>query len=172
MWWPTSQPYVDRGRLTGLDRRQVIAIGAGSAIALAGSIRPALAAAVEETDLATAMRKVFGDRVATAGKVKLDLPAVAGSGNSVALTVVVDSPMTPADHVKRVHVFAEHNPRPHIMSVDLGPNTARAEIATRIRLSRSQSVLAFAETSDGRLWSGQRPVEVTIGACDSLMFRY
>lgn len=160
---PTSRPCADRRR---------VLVGGAACLAAGLGVSPARAIGPEEMDLKAALQKVVGGRAATPGKVALDLPDLAGSGNSVALTVKVDSPMTEADHVKRVHVFAEENPRPHVMTAELGPRAGRAEVSTRIRLNKSQSVLVLVETADGRLWSGRRAVEVTIGACDALMFRY
>ena len=154
----------------GLDRRTVMAAGALAAAGLARA--PAQGQSLQEMDMASALKLVLGDRKPEAGKVVLDLPLVAGSGNSVALKVTVESPMTPQDHVRRIHVFGEANPRPHILTAELGLRAGRAEVSTNIRLARSQSVWAFAETSDGRLWVASRSIDVTIGACDSLMFKY
>ncbi len=69
----------------------------------------------------TAIRKVVGEASLRKGKVTLDLPPIVENGNSVSLEVKVDSPMTPADHVKAVHVFNEKNPQPNVISVRLGP---------------------------------------------------
>jgi len=77
----------------------------------------------------------------------------------------VASPMTAADHVKAIHVFAERNPQPYVIGVRLGPRAGRASIATRMRLRDSQTVLAIAELSDGTFWSDRLNVIVTQGAC-------
>jgi sulfur-oxidizing protein SoxY len=156
--------------VSGVDRRTLMAAGVLAAAGLGRT--PAQAQALEEMDMATALKQVLGGRQAQAGKVVLDMPLAASSGNSVALKVTVDSPMTAADHVTRIHVFAEANPRPHLFTASLGPLSGRAEVATNIRLSRSETVWAFAETSDGGLWVASRSIDVTIGACDSLMFKY
>jgi len=111
------------------------------------------------------MRRVTGAATVRRGRVKLDLPPLVENGNSVALKVVVDSPMTPADHVKAIHVFAEMNPLPNVISLHFGPRSGRARIATRIRLADSQTVSAIAEMSDGSFWSGSADVVVTLAAC-------
>ena len=59
-------------------------------------------------------RKVTGSAQVRRGKVKLDLPPLIDNGNAVPLTVDVESPMTPADHVKAIHVFTEKNPQPNV----------------------------------------------------------
>ena len=63
------------------------------------------------------------------GKVKLDMPPLVENGNTVPLTVAVDSPMTADDHVKAIHVFNEKNPQPNVISVHLGPRAGtRADL--------------------------------------------
>jgi sulfur-oxidizing protein SoxY len=96
---------------------------------------------------------------------KLDIPRIAETGNSVPIAVLVDSPMTPEAHVARVHVFVEGNPEPVAATFHLGPRAGIAEISTRIRLARSQNVLAVAEMSDGSVRSASVSVLVTLGAC-------
>ena len=44
----------------------------------------------------------------------LDLPPLVENGNTVPMTVTVDSPMTKAEHVKAIHVFNEKNPQPNV----------------------------------------------------------
>ncbi|MBI2714866.1 MAG: SoxY-related AACIE arm protein [Rhizobiales bacterium] len=115
--------------------------------------------------MALAIRKIAGEATVTPGKVKLDLPPLSENGNSVSLTVSVDSPMTPANHVKAIHVVTEKNPQPYVISVRLGPRAGQANISTRMRLSDTQIVVAIAEMSDGSFWSDTRTVIVTLGAC-------
>lgn len=99
------------------------------------------------------------------GRVKLDIPRLAEAANSIPCKVSVESPMTEADHVRAVHLFAPKNPRPAVAHFHLGPRCGRAEVATRIRLSGTQRVLAVAEFSDGSFWSTEQEVAVTLSAC-------
>lgn len=112
-----------------------------------------------------AIRKVVGGARVTPGKVKVDLPQLVDNGNTVPLSVVVDSPMTAADHVQAIHVFTEKNPQPDVASFRLGPRAGRASVSTRIRLADTQSVVALAQMSDGSFWSGKADAVVTIAAC-------
>jgi sulfur-oxidizing protein SoxY len=146
----------------GLRRRDVLALTAGAGLALAVTVRRAAAtpAAMQE-----AIRKIVGEAPVQVGKVKLDIPPLVENGNTVPLTVTVDSPMTAADHVKAVHVFNEKNPQPNVISVHLGPRAGRARFATRVRLADSQKVVAVAELSDGTFWSDSADVIVTLAAC-------
>ena len=86
-----------------------------------------------------AIRQVVGEAPVKPGKVKLDLPPLVENGNTVAMSVAVDSPMTAKDHVKAIHVFTEKNPQPNVISVKLGPRAGKAEISTRIRLADTQT---------------------------------
>jgi sulfur-oxidizing protein SoxY len=115
--------------------------------------------------LALAIRKIVGEATVRPGKVKLEVPPLSENGNSVSLSVSVDSPMTPANYVKAIHVLTEKNPQPYVISVKLGPRAGRANISTRMRLSDTQSVIAIAEMSDGSFWSDTGNVIVTLGAC-------
>jgi sulfur-oxidizing protein SoxY len=137
-------------------RRDVLILACGAAV---GSAH-ATPAAMQD-----AIRKVVGQAQVRRGRVKLDVPPLIDNGNAVALSVAVESPMTPADHVRAIHVFAEKNPLPNVVSVYLGPRSGRANIATRVRLADSQAVIAIAELSDGSLWSDSAEVVVTLGAC-------
>jgi sulfur-oxidizing protein SoxY len=141
-------------------RRALHAIGAGACFLV---VRPA-AATPEE--LAAALRETFGERSIVAGKVKLEIPRLAENGSIVPVTVSVDCTMTEQDYVKSIHLFAQRNPLPRILDVELGPYNGRARIATRIRLAVSQQVLAVAVMGDGALWSTAADVEVTVGGCD------
>jgi sulfur-oxidizing protein SoxY len=133
-----------------------------SELALSLAIRPA---AATPDSMRTAIKNVIGEATVQTGKVKLDLPPLVESGNSVSLTVSVESPMTAADHVKAIHVFNERNPQPNVIGVRLGPRAGRASLTTRIRLADSQTVTAIAELSDGSFWSNSVQVIVTLPAC-------
>ena len=99
------------------------------------------------------------------GGVEVDLPLIVENGNSVPLRIRVESPMTDADHVKAIHVFAERNPRPHVAAFYLGPHSGRAEVFARVRLAGTQTVTVLAELSGGRFRVGPRDVLVTSAAC-------
>src|SRR5262245_50361748 len=141
-------------------RRKFLLAAGALAIVCRPSSSSATTASMQE-----AIRKVVGDAQVRRGKVKLDLPPLIDNGNVVALAVSVDSPMTPTDYVKAIHVFNEKNPQPNIVSVGLGPRAGRASIATRIRLADSQTVIAIAQLSDGSFWQTSQDVIVTIAAC-------
>lgn len=115
--------------------------------------------------MTAAIRQVVGEAAVNPGKVKLDLPPLVENGNTVQYTVSVDSPMTPSEHVKAIHVFNEKNPQPNIISIHLGPRAGRARFTSRMRLADSEKVVAIAEMSDGSFWADTVDVVVTIAAC-------
>ena len=135
-------------------------LAAGIALDPAAAAEPAAAPAMRE-----AIRMVVGSAPLSKGKVTLELPPLVDNGNAVSLSVRVDSPMTPADHVKAIHVFTEKNPQPNVVAFHLGPRAGRASVATRIRLADTQTVVAICEMSDGSFWSDSVSVVVTLAAC-------
>ena len=79
-------------------------------------------------EMQAAIRNVVGEAPVKKGRVKLDMPPLVENGNTVPLTVTVESPMTAHDHVKAIHVFNEKNPQPNVIGVHLGPRAGRAAI--------------------------------------------
>ena len=95
----------------------------------------------------------------------MDIPPLVENGNSVPLTITVDSPMTEADFVRAIAVFNERNPQPNVGTFHLNARSGRAFVSTRIRLGDSQIITAIAQLSDGSLWSGTAELVVTLPAC-------
>jgi len=151
----------DGGPLLHPGRRRVLhAVAVGACLLV---VRPA-AATPEE--LAAALRETFGERPLTPGRIKLEIPRLAENGSIVPVAITVESPMTEGDYVKSIHLFAQRNPLPRVLEIELGPHNGRARVATRIRLAVSQQVQAVAVMSDGALWTAGAEVEVTVGGCD------
>jgi sulfur-oxidizing protein SoxY len=140
------------------------ALAAGAALPAAAQAQVPVQAGLPG-QMEGAIRKVLGEAKIQKGKVTLDLPPLVENGNVVPMTVTVDSPMTPDDFVKAIHVFNEKNPQPNVISVRLGARAGKAEIATRIRLATTQKLTAIAEMSDGSCWSDTQEVVVTLAAC-------
>lgn len=146
-----------------LSRRAALALGAGgAALSVVGWGERASATPAEAT---AEIAKFTGGKEATKGKVAIELPEIAENGNTVPLSVTVDSPMTADDHVSEVLVIAEHNPRPGVARFQFSPMSGKAEAATRIRLATTQNIVVVAKTSKGQFFTGQKLVKVTIGGC-------
>lgn len=150
---------------SGATRRDVFRLAGGLAAAGAAVVIMVRPARSTPTEMQAAITKVVGDARIHPGKVKLELPPLVENGNTVACSVSVESPMTPTDYCKAIHIFNEHNPQPNVVSVYLGPRAGRASISTRIRLSDTQKVVAIGEMNDGSFWSDTVEVIVTLGAC-------
>jgi sulfur-oxidizing protein SoxY len=144
------------------DRRSVLMLAGGLAVV---SLRPRAARAQDRLTYQEALRAIAGAREPSDGRVALELPKIAETGNSVPVTVRAESPMTADDHVTRIHLLSMGNPRPNVATFHLGPRAGVAEVGTRIKLSRTQQVVALAEMSDGSLWQAEASIVVTQGAC-------
>ena len=118
-----------------------------------------------EEEAQQAVEKIVGKAFVKSNRVKLDIPPLVENGNLVPMTVAVDSPMTANDYVKAIHIVAEGNPLPNIISFYLSARSGRATVQSRIRLSNSQRVLAIAEMSDGSFHQGFANTLVTLSAC-------
>ena len=135
-------------------------MAAGSAaLVVTGTSAPATAS------VADAIKAFTGGRAPEAGLITLDLAALVEDGNSVPLSVTVDSPMRPDDYVSEILVVADANPWPRVATFQFSPMAGKAAFSTRIRLTDNQHVIVLAKMSDGRIYTAKQHVEVTIGAC-------
>lgn len=146
-----------------ISRRTMLAISGAALGGLALAPRPASAGNGAWQQLEAA-RALVGD-AEPAGGIALDLPLVSENGASVPLTVSVERPVDGDDPVAEIHLFAPLNPQPEIAVFRLTPLAGRAEIATRIRLNESQTVIAVARTASGQVLLGERDVRVTVNGC-------
>jgi sulfur-oxidizing protein SoxY len=145
------------------NRRQALMLGAAAAgsAAFGASTRPSLA----KNDSDELIKKFTGGKTPTEGRVKLDLPEIAENGNTVPMTVSVESPMTEQSHVTDVLVVADENPRGGVVTFHFTPASGVAEANTRIRLASTQNITAVAKMNDGSFFSTTKQVKVTIGGC-------
>lgn len=142
-----------------LTRRLMLAAGAVLSVL---PIAAAHASAQADSDMANVLA---GRTPKEGGPLKLDIPSIAENGLVVPLAVEMDSPMTEADHVIAIHIFADGNPVPSVATFRFTPDSGKAAASTRIRLAQTQNVVAIAETSTGGLFRAQSEVKVTIGGC-------
>lgn len=147
-----------------LSRRRLLA----GAAALTGGlivVRDVSAQAIKAGAHQEVLDKAVGGKKAQPGKVRIRMPEIAENGNTVPMTVSVDSAMKGNDAVKAVHIVTDNNPRPEVASFYFTPANGKAEVSTRIRLSTTMHVIAYAEMADGSVYSGQAEAKVTIGGC-------
>jgi sulfur-oxidizing protein SoxY len=143
-------------------RRETLALAAIAS--LAAFLAPKMVMADEQA-VAAEIKKLYGDKKFDSGKVKLDVPEIAENGLVVPVNVEVESPMTDQDYVKAVHVFADGNPAPGVVSYRFTPACGKAAASTRMRLAQTQNVICIAEMSNGNLHMAKSNVKVTIGGC-------
>jgi sulfur-oxidizing protein SoxY len=146
-----------------MKRRRFIAAGAAALGAAALPVRAQKFQPVQ--DITPLVAQVTGGAPIGSGGVEVELPAIAENGNSVPLRVRVASPMTQADHVTAIHLFAERNPRPAVATFHFGPGAGRAEVSTRMRLAGTQKVTVLVAHSGNRFTKREVDVLVTSAAC-------
>ena len=143
-------------------RRDALALtGLAGLVAI---LAPRMAFADEQA-VAAEIKKLYGDKTLGSGKIKLDVPEIAENGLVVPINVEVESPMTDADYVKAVHVYADGNPLPGVVSYKFTPACGKASASTRMRLAQTQNIVCIAEMSNGSLHMAKANVKVTIGGC-------
>jgi sulfur-oxidizing protein SoxY len=113
----------------------------------------------------TALLAFTGGRTPRNGRVQLLVAELIDNGNVVPVSINVDSPMTPTDHVQRIALFTERNPAPDVVVFHLGPHNGVAQVATRMRLATTQTLTAVALMNDGSVWQQRVDVIVTLAAC-------
>jgi sulfur-oxidizing protein SoxY len=149
-------------------------LGVAAVVGRYGPTAPTPAAAqgfpkdlVPEEKVDQTLKRLFGDRPLkdAAGAIKLELPLIAENGAVVPVAVEVQSPMTPADHVKAIYIVSDKNRRPMNARFNLTPQMGTAAVGTNLRLGETTDVRAIAELSNGTLLQAKREVKVTVGGC-------
>ncbi len=163
-----------------VDRRTVLASAAALVLSAVGDrparaqsapAGPAAAAAVDPPPLVPtrqfeeAFAKVVGGGTPVEGQMTLELPEDAENGNIVPYKIAVDSPMTEADHIVRVHLFSTQNPQAAVATFHFTPLSGKAAVSGRMRLAKTQDVVAVAVTSSNSLLIARTLVNVGIGGC-------
>jgi sulfur-oxidizing protein SoxY len=144
-------------------RRKLMRMAAGAAAGLAGMrVFPAFASTEDAMALVT---KFAGGAEPQAGTLTLTAPEIAENGNTVPISVSVESPMSDSDYVQSVMLLADGNPRPEVITFNFTPMSGQATATTRMRLAKTQNVIAVAKTSTGAVYMDKREVKVTIGGC-------
>lgn len=146
-------------------RRQALGLGAGvTALIVAGpAANHAFAADNPKAD--DIIKEFTGGAETKSGKVSLTTPEIAENGNTVPVSFSVESPMTADNHVTDVLVLADGNPRPGVATFHFSDMSGEASASTRIRLAKTQNVIAVAKMSDGSFFMDKKVVKVTIGGC-------
>lgn len=133
-------------------RRDVLVLGAASA-ALSLSGLPVFASATDD-----AISAFTGGAEASEGGITLTAPEIAENGNTVPIAVAAPGAVA-------ITVIATGNPQPGIATFNFGPLAGSQAGSTRVRLAKTQDVVAIAKMEDGTFRKTSATVKVTIGGC-------
>lgn len=158
------------------DRRHILGgVGACVAIGMVTAHRvladdqislPATAAApASSPQYDSTLKRILGDATAVIDRVRVEIPDEVENGSIVPYRLEVDSPMSERDSIRRVHLLSMANPQALVATFVFSPLSAKAVVIGRMRLAKSQQVVALAETSDGSFLIGQKMVQVAVGGC-------
>jgi len=145
-----------REREMTMNRREALAVGAGAfaGVGLAGL--PAFAAAPTTDELVAEF--TGGAAIGDGGGLTLTTPEIAENGSTVPIEVVASGAVA-------IIVLAPANPAPGVATFNFGPLNATQRAGTRIRLAKTQDVVAIAKMADGSFVQASNTVKVTIGGC-------
>lgn len=136
-----------------LTRRKILAIGSGAFAFATLTGLPAFANLTDE-----AIATLTGGADIGEGAITLTAPEIAENGNTV--PIEVDAP-----GAAEITLYADGNPVPNVATFKFGPLSASRSASTRIRLARTQNVVAVAKMEDGTFQMAKAEVKVTIGGC-------
>lgn len=103
--------------------------------------------------------RAWAGRDPAPGALKIEMAELVENGNAVPVRVMASEPVT------GLALFTPLNPEPQVVQVSLGASSGRPEFSTRMRLARSQRIVAVARAADGRCWQAGMDVIVTLAAC-------
>jgi sulfur-oxidizing protein SoxY len=151
------------------DRRTFL-LGGGAAATLLAMLHrvpgaQAEASAAESAEFKAALVALLGNGAIRDGGLTLDLPESVDNGDYVPVALSVESPMTAQNHVKAVHILSTANPRAAVATFRFTPLSGKAAVTSRMRLAKTQDVVAVAELSDGSVLVARRKVDVKVGGC-------
>jgi sulfur-oxidizing protein SoxY len=149
------------GGIIARPTRRAALLGVTALIGCGASSR----AAWPDQAMAAAMALTGGRRPEPSDRIRLTLPRAFKRGEAVPLTVEVEGSMTSASHVRHIHLLADANPLPEIATFRFTSRSGRARVVTRVRLARSQEVVAVAELANGSLLMSKASVEVESDGC-------
>ena len=147
-----------------INRRQALGLSAGAAAFAVAGFRAAPAlASTEEAD--KRIMEFTGGKAPETGKLTLTAPEIAENGNTVPVSVEVESAMAGDDLVQSVMILADGNPNPDVATFNFTEASGVAAATTRMRLAKTQNVIAVARMKDGSVFMDKKEVKVTIGGC-------
>lgn len=140
-----------------IDRRKVVVMGASLA---ATSLLPVnlMAQSDSQKTAEEIIQEFTGGAEIGSGDLMLTTPEIAENGNTVPISVE-------GKKATAIKILALGNPGPDVVTFKFGPLSATHSASTRIRLRKTQEVMALAKLEDGSFIQDVKTVKVTIGGC-------
>ena len=140
-----------------IDRRKVVVMGASLA---ATSLLPVSLMAQSDSQKTSEeiIQEFTGGAKIGSGNLMLTTPEIAENGNTVPISVE-------GKKATAIKILALGNPGPDVVTFKFGPLSATHTASTRIRLRKTQEVMALAKLEDGSFIQDIKTVKVTIGGC-------
>ncbi|SFV64319.1 Sulfur oxidation protein SoxY [hydrothermal vent metagenome] len=143
-----------------------VAMVATPTIVVAGDEKKAKKKGPNDMSFDEAVKVITGGKDAKdSDKIKLKVPEIAENGAVVPVKVIVDHPMEEKNYVKEIHVLNTANGNARCADVMLTPANDKGYFATRVKLAKTQEVVALVGLSDGSFIKAGKSVKVTIGGC-------
>ena len=141
------------------------ASGVLAGLIAAGALRPTLVlaadwnkAAFEAKDTAGALKGIGSTAASESKDLMLKVPDIAENGAVVPVDVVSNIPNTSS-----ISILVEKNPQPLCAQFDFA-NGAVADVSARLKMGQTSLVKAVAK-ADGKFYTAQKEVKVTVGGC-------
>ena len=116
-------------------------------------------AAFTADSLDSALQGLYeGAEITESDRITLKAPDIAENGAVVPISVETD-----LENVESISIIVADNPSPLAAQFELPPD-AVADVSTRIKMGKTSNVIAVVK-ADGKLYSVQKEVKVTIGGC-------
>lgn len=138
-------------------RREALGLVVGGAAALS-TLRFATPAFAAGDAVDVAIMDFTGGVKPTDGDISIGAPEIAENGNTVPVEVS-------APGAASILLLAAGNPSPGVATFHFSPLSGAQEAKTRIRLAKTQDIIAVAKMPDGSAVMSKRSVKVTIGGC-------
>lgn len=153
-----------------LRRTMLKGVGAGgmlTAALAAGLLKPGRVYAAEDwnkaafdaKDLAGALKSLGANTVAESKDIVLKAPEIAENGAVVRVEAVSNIPNTTS-----ISILSVKNPLPLAATFSFS-NGALPEAMLNVRLADTTQVKAVVKTADGKFFTAQKEVKVTVGGC-------
>jgi sulfur-oxidizing protein SoxY len=153
-----------------LRRTMLKGVGAGgmlTAVLAAGLLKPGRVYAAEDwnkaafdaKDVGGALKGLNAGNPADSKDIVIKAPDIAENGAVVPIEVVSNIPNTAS-----ISVLSLKNPLPLAASFEFRPGPL-PELQVRVRLAETTQVKAIVKTADGKFFTAQKEVKVTVGGC-------